>query len=185
MLNFNKIENTEILVEPYEHLVCEQAFDNVDKVREIYDILQESTEWDKEEEYDMALYRLPESTPITDKLQVTVDEYNWKPLLKRMGVEYSRFVSSWQATKISQPLGPHTDEPEITGVVAKILIYLTPDIDCGTIINDKDGNEVKVTPGKLGDVFIFKTSKKSFHSTNYDHIDPTTRRVALVGTFHA
>ena len=62
---------------------------------------------------------------------------------------------------------------------------MTPDIDCGTIINDKDGNEVKVTPGKLGDVFIFKTSKKSFHSTNYDHIDPTTRRVALVGTFHA
>ena len=102
-----------------------------------------------------------------------------------MGVEYSNLVTSWQATKISHPLGPHTDEPEITTVVAKFLFYLTPEIDCGTIVHDSDLNVVKVTPGKLGDFFLFKTSKKSFHSTNYEHIDPNTKRVALIGCFHA
>ena len=185
MLNFNKIEDADIIMEPYEHLVCEQSAVNPDKLCEAYSYLESSDEWNKEDEYDMSLYRLPVSNPTTDSLQVQVDEYDWRPLLKRMGVEYSKLITSWQATKISHPLGPHTDEPEITGVVAKILIYMTPDIDCGTIIHDQNGNVVKVTPGKLGDVFIFKTSKRSFHSTNYDHIYPNTRRVALVGCFHA
>jgi hypothetical protein len=185
MINFDKIESTAILTQPFEHLVCEQIFSDTSRLVEVYDHLSTHPEWNKEDEYDMSLYRLPVEHPTTNKLQVQVDEYNWRPLLKRMGVEYSKLVTSWQATKISHPLGPHTDEPEITGVVAKILIYLTPGIDCGTIVHNSDLTISKVTSGKLGDVFIFKTSPLSFHSTNYDHIDPDTRRVALVGCFHA
>ena len=185
MINFDKIESSTILTEPYDHLVCEQAFSDTSRLTELYDHLLTHPEWAKEQEFDMSLYRLPIINPLADKLQISVDEYDWRPLLKKMGVEYSKLITSWQATKISHPLGPHTDEPEITGVVAKILMYMTPVIDCGTIIHDSDLNIFKVTPGRLGDVFIFKTSPLSFHSTNYDHIDQDTRRVALVGCFHA
>ncbi len=185
MLNFEKIESTPFSTEPYTYLVCEDAIRDVVKVTKAYNYLTTDHRWDQLEEIDMSLFMLDGLNPTCANLQGLVDDYDWRPLLRRMGVEYSNLVTSWQATKIAQPLGPHTDEPEITGVAAKILVYITPDIDCGTIVHDNDGNKVTVTPGKIGDVFIFKTSKNSFHSTNYEHIDPNTKRVALVGCFHA
>ena len=184
MFYFDKIENADILSDPYEHIVIEDVLSDTSTLSDVYKFLCNAKEWDQE--WDMSLFRLPVTSSKLDKIQIAIDEYNWGPLMKRMGIEhYSEFVSSWQATKLSVPLGPHTDEPEITGVVAKILLYLTPDIDCGTIVHNSNLDKVKVTPGKLGDMFIFKTSTVSFHSTNYDHIDPNTKRVALVGCFHA
>ena len=184
MLNFDKIESTSISTEPYTHLVCNDAIHDVQQVTKAYDHLVTELHWNHQEEMDVSLFRLDGLHPACEKLQEVVNNYDWRPLLRRMGVEYSNLITSWQATKIAQPLGPHTDEPDITGVAAKFLVYITPDIDCGTIIHNDQREPVKVTSGKIGDFFMFKGSKRSFHSTNYEHIDPATKRICLVGCFH-
>lgn len=184
MFNFDKIENTAILTDPYTHMVCEE-FADINILTQSHEVLKLCDEWNTEDTHDMELYRLDKIDPLLDSVVNEINTYDWRPLLSKMGVEYSNHAFSWQATKLIKPLGPHTDESEITGVVAKVLVYVTPEVNCGTIIHNADRSVNKITPGKIGDAFVFKTATNSFHSTNYDHLDPTTRRVSLVGCFHA
>jgi|TARA_R110001592_G_scaffold46315_4_gene147523 hypothetical protein len=192
MINKDKLDQAIILTEPYEHVVVESGVHKGHP--NLYSHLITCDEWDVDHtEHTESLFLLKRNNNTTEELQRMIEAYDWSHILDRMGVSYSKLVTSYQGTNLNHPLGRHTDEPEITGTVAKVLVYLTPDLDCGTRVHNKgniieaegDTDVVKITPGAEGDVFLFKCSKTSFHSTDYSDVPEGTKRIVLTGTFHA
>ena len=188
MININKLDQAVVLTDPYEHVVVERVFAGQPN---LYDFLINDPAW--EEGHTESLFVLKSHNNVTQELQRMIESYDWSSLLGQMDLTYSNLITSFQGTNLSHPLGRHTDEPEITNVVAKVLLYITPNLDCGTRVHNK-GNDidtqgeddiVKVTPGAEGDVFLFKTSTTSFHSTDYTDVPEGTKRIVLTGTFHA
>ena len=188
MINIDKLNQAVVLTDPYEHFVIEGVFDGHPN---LYDFLINDPAW--EHDQDESLFLLRSYNHVTSELQRIMESHDWSGLLGQMGLEYSRCISSFQGTNLTHPLGRHTDEPEITGIIAKVLLYITPNLDCGTLVH-RIGNDidvgadvdiVKVTPGAEGDMFLFKTSTTSFHSTDYTDVPAGTRRICLTGCFHA
>ena len=148
----------------------------------MYNFFTQSPQWQVEQEHQQ--FNLPEFNDLSTDLVNVFEQFDWKPFMEKLGVTYSKLTSGFTGSNYEKPLGTHTDEPEITGVVAKYLFYMTPNIDNGTILHDSKGN-TKTTPGAQGDLFVFKTSPTSVHSSDYSNINKDVRRIILVGCFHA
>jgi len=182
MIDLQKLYNTEVTTKPYEHIVCENTITDINAVNEIYDFFSESAEWNIEQPNQQ--FNLPEYNDQSTQLVNLFEQFDWQPIMNKLGVTYSRLSSGFTGSNMNYPLDKHTDEPEITGVVAKYLFYMTPGLNNGTRIHDSENN-IYTTPGAPGDLFIFKTSPTSFHSSDYTGINKDTKRIILVGCFHA
>ena len=182
MINLNVVNDIEITNDPFEHIVCKNICVDQKAINEVYNFFTQSSQWQVEQEHQQ--FNLPEFNDLSTDLVNVFEQFDWKPFMEKLGVTFSRLTSGFTGSNYEKPLGTHTDEPEITGVVAKYLFYMTPNIDNGTILHDSKGN-TKTTPGAQGDLFVFKTSPTSVHSSDYSNINKDVRRIILVGCFHA
>lgn len=182
MIDLKVLDNIDININPFEHIVCKNICVDQEAVNNIYNFFTQSNEWQKQQEHQQ--FNLPEFNQQSTDLVNIFEHYDWKPLMNRLGVSFTNLTSGFTGSNYDKPLGTHTDEPEITGVVAKYLFYMTPNIDNGTILHDSNGNTT-TTPGAQGDLFVFKTSPTSVHSSDYSNINKEVKRIILVGCFHA
>ena len=181
ILNLEKLKNIEAITQPYSYIVCENIINDAEKFLATYDFFTLSEEWNKEQTNQQ--FMLHEFNKDSEAMVNELNKFDWQQYLnEKLNINYNQFNCAFQGTNLNKPFGKHTDEPEITGVLAKFLIYMTPEIDCGTQVH---GNDTITTPGKMGDIFIFKTSTDSWHSTDYSDIELDTKRILLIGTFHA
>jgi len=181
ILNLEKLRITKAKNKPFEYIVCENIVNDTEKFLATYDFFTLSKAWKTEQTTQQ--FMLHEFDKNSEAIVNELNDFDWKTYLsEELNINFNQFNCAFQGTNLNKPFGKHTDEPEITGVLAKFLIYMTPEINCGTQLH---GDSTIVTPGRMGDIFIFKTSKDSWHSTDYSDLELDTKRILLIGTFHA
>lgn len=187
MIDWDKVNNANVINDPFPHIETGVVLDQ-DTCQNIFETCLPFA-FDHNQNPDESAWRV---TPFENDMNLDslahdimneLNSFNWVGYMsEKFGISISSVFFSYATSNKDHEFGWHTDEPEITNVVGKILLYISTDV--GTQLHtDNQTEPYKVTAGEPGNMFIFPTSNKSWHSTNFTTLSNDNVRITISGTF--